>query len=41
MLRGYSNIDWGGDLDESRSTSGYVFTLGRESYLSAVRKKTA
>ena len=27
-LRGYSDADWGGDLDESRSTSGYVFTLG-------------
>jgi len=26
-LRGYSNAVWGGDLDESRSTSGYVFTL--------------
>ena len=26
-LRGYSDADWGGDLDESRSTSGYVFTL--------------
>ena len=23
-LRGYSDVDWGGDLDESRSTSGYV-----------------
>jgi len=27
-LRGYTDADWGGDLDESRSTSGYVFTLG-------------
>jgi len=26
-LRGYSDADWGGDTDESRSTSGYVFTL--------------
>jgi len=26
-LRGYSNVDWGGDQDEFRSTSGYVFTL--------------
>ena len=26
-LREYSDIDWGGDPDESRSTSGYVFTL--------------
>ena len=27
-LRGYSDADWGGDLDESKSTSSYVFTLG-------------
>ena len=27
-LTGYTDTDWGGDLDESRSTSGYVFTLG-------------
>jgi len=27
-LRGYTDADWGDDLDESRSTSGYVFTLG-------------
>jgi len=27
-LRGYSDADWGGDLNESRPTSGYVFTLG-------------
>jgi len=26
-LRGYSDANWGGDLDESRSTSRYVFTL--------------
>ena len=26
-LKGYSNADWGGDPDESRSTSRYVFTL--------------
>jgi len=26
-LRGYSDTDWGGDSDESRLTSGYVFTL--------------
>ena len=27
-LRGFSDANWGGDLDESRPTSGYVFTLG-------------
>jgi len=26
-LRGYSDADWGGDPDEYRSASGYVFTL--------------
>jgi len=26
-LRGYSDVDWGDDPDESKSTSGYVFTL--------------
>ena len=35
-LRAYSDADWGGDPDESRSTSGYVFT-----YHGAVRSKTA
>ena len=28
-LRGYSNADWVGDLDQRKSTSGYVCTLGR------------
>jgi len=26
-LRGCSDADWGGDSDESRSSSGYMFTL--------------
>jgi len=26
-LRGYSDVDWGGDPNESRSTLGYVLTL--------------
>ena len=39
-LRGYSDADWGGDLDESKFTSGYVFTLG-EPYLGAARSKIA
>ena len=25
---GYSDADWGGDLDDRKSTSGYVFQLG-------------
>ena len=27
-LRGYSDADWAGDLDEHKSTSGYTFLLG-------------
>ena len=27
-LRGYSDAAWGGDLDEFKSSSRYVFTLG-------------
>ena len=26
-LVGYSNVDWAGDLDERKSTSGYIFLL--------------
>ena len=26
-LMGYTNADWGGNLDERKSTSGYVFLL--------------
>ena len=26
-MRGYSNIDWGSDLDESKSTLGHAFNL--------------
>ena len=26
-LVGYTDADWGGDLDERKSTSGYVFLL--------------
>ena len=28
-MKGYLDADWGGDLDKSRSTSGYVLTLSR------------
>ena len=26
-LKGYTNSDWGGCVDDSRSTSGYLFSL--------------
>jgi hypothetical protein len=29
ILRGYCDADWGGDLDNRRSTTGYVFFLGK------------
>ncbi|KAL6335591.1 hypothetical protein AAG906_030724 [Vitis piasezkii] len=29
-LLGYSNSDWGGCVDDSRSTSGYLFFLGSD-----------
>ena len=25
---GYSDADWGGDQDDRRSTSGYIYTIG-------------
>ena len=27
QLKGYTNVDWGGDLDEGKSTSGFTFLL--------------
>ena len=27
QLKGYTDADWGGDLDERKSTSGYIFLL--------------
>lgn len=29
QLRGYSDADWGSDLDEHKSTTGYVFLLNK------------
>ena len=26
-LAGYTYVDWGGDLDQRKSTSGYAFSL--------------
>jgi len=38
-LRGYSDVDCGGNLDESRSTSGYVFTRGGGAILWCSKKQ--
>ena len=27
QLKGYTNVDWGGDLNEKKSTSGFTFLL--------------
>jgi len=29
-LQGYSNSNWAGSLDDIKSTTGYVFSFGRE-----------
>ncbi|EOY03877.1 Cysteine-rich RLK (RECEPTOR-like protein kinase) 8 [Theobroma cacao] len=31
-LIGYSDCDWAGNIDDSKSTSGYVFTLGNGAF---------
>ena len=28
QLRGYTDADWAGDVDERKSTSGFIFLLG-------------
>ena len=28
MLIGFTDLDWAGDLDDRKSTTGYVFSLG-------------
>lgn len=28
MLQGYSDADWGGDVDKSKSTSGWLLLIG-------------
>ena len=39
QLKGYTDADWGGDLDERKSISSYVFLLGNGPLLGAVRNK--
>ena len=39
-LIGYTDVDWGGDLDERKSTSGYVFLLSRDVISWSSKKQT-
>ena len=38
-IRGFFDVDWAGDLDQRRSTSGYVFSLfgGAVSWISKIQ----
>ena len=38
-LIGYSDADWAGDVDTRRSTSGYVFQIGRSTVSWSSRKQ--
>ena len=39
-LRGYSDVDWGGDIDQSKSTSGYAFLLNDGAILWSSKKQS-
>ena len=39
-LIGYSDADWGGDLDQRKSTSGYVFLLNKGAISWSSKKQT-
>ena len=40
QLKGYTDADWGGDLDERKSTSSYVFLLGNSAITWCSKKQT-
>ena len=42
-IRGLVDVDWAGDLDQRRSTSGYVFSLfgGAVSWMSKIQSVVA
>ena len=40
QLEGYTDADWAGDLDERRSTSGFVFLLGNGAISWSSKKQT-
>ncbi|KAJ7568895.1 hypothetical protein O6H91_01G051800 [Diphasiastrum complanatum] len=37
---GFADADWGGDVDERKSTSGYLFTLGGAVTWASSRQRT-
>jgi hypothetical protein len=39
-LVGYSDGDWGRDLDETKSTTGFVFFLGDTSFIWSSKKQS-
>ena len=41
VLEGYSDANWIADSKESKSTSGYIFTLGDAMYLENPSNKLA
>jgi hypothetical protein len=41
MLKGYTNADWASDRNDRKSTSGYVFMLGRGTMSWSSRKQSA
>ena len=40
LLRGYTDADWAGDVDERKSTSGFVFLLGNSAISWSSKKQT-
>ena len=40
LLRGYTDADWAGDVDERKSTSGFIFLLGNSAISWSNKKQT-
>ena len=38
---GFADFDWAGDLDDRKSTTGYVFTLGSRPITWACKKESS
>ena len=39
-LRGYTDVDWAGDVDERKSTSSFIFLLGNSTISWSSKKQT-